>query len=120
MSKSKVEELITKLLNERLQKRIDQKLTTSTCSEIYQDIFFTISEIVKEARTPLSNESVNLLAQMFYDSVKINGGQELDPNIFTQRAKIENVPTNELALLATMMNGTPYGDIFVSAVKRRG
>jgi len=120
--KSTVNETITKLLVERLQWRKEQKLDTSTCSEIYQDIFFTLSEIVKEANTPLSNESVNLLSQMYYDSVTVqtsSGPMELDPNIFTQRAKIENIPTKELALLATMMNGTPYGDIFVGAVKRR-
>jgi hypothetical protein len=87
--------------------------------EIYGDIFFTLTEIVKQAGTPLNNESVNLLAQMYYDSVTINGNQELDPTIFTQRAKLENVPTKQLALLATMMNFTPFGDIFISEVKRR-
>jgi hypothetical protein len=87
--------------------------------EIYGDIFFTLTEIVKQAGTPLDNESVNLLSQMYYDSVTVNGNEDLDPTIFTQRAKIENVPTKELALMATMMNGTPYGDIFITAVKRR-
>jgi hypothetical protein len=56
---------------------------------------------------------------MYYDSVVVNGNQELDPTIFTQRAKIENIPTKQLALMATMMNGTPFGDIFIAAVKRR-
>lgn len=112
-------EAITKLLTDRLQKRLHEKLDRSTCTEIYQDIFFTLSEIVKEAETPLSNESVNLLAQMYYDSVTVNGNQELDPNIFSQRAKIENIPTNELALMATMMNGTPFAPIFISSIKRR-
>ena len=119
MKKQTAHEAITKLLSDRLQKRVNQKLDKSTCTEIYQDIFFTLSEVVKEAGTPLDNESVNLLAQMYYDAVTINGGQELDPNIFSQRAKIENIPTKELSLLATMMNGTPFGDIFVYAVKRR-
>ena len=119
---SKVHEAISTLLNDRLQKRINQKLSKETCVEIYQDIFFSLSEIVKEAQTPLSNESVNLLAQMYYDSIDIKtsaGPMQLDPNIFTQRAKVENIPTKELALLGTMMSGTPFGDVFISAVKRR-
>jgi hypothetical protein len=119
MKKTTAHEAITKLIESRLQRMINQKLDSATCSEIYQDIFFSLSEVVREAGTPLDNESVNLLSQMYYDSVSINGGQELDPNIFTKRAKIENIPTKQLALMATMMNGTPFGDIFVSAVKRR-
>lgn len=113
---------ISKLLTDRLQRRVSQKLNKETCTEIYQDIFFTLSEVVKEAQTPLSNESVNLLAQMYYDSINLStsaGPMELDPNIFSQRAKIENIPTKELALLGTMMSGTPFGDVFIGAVKRR-
>lgn len=117
--KQTVHEVITQLLNNRLQKRLQQKLDANTCSEIYQDIFFSLSEIIKESGTPLSNESVNLLSQMYYDSITVNGNQELDPNIFTQRASTNNIPTKELALLATMMNKTPFGDIFVHEVKRR-
>jgi hypothetical protein len=112
-------ETITKLLSERLQRRIDEKLDNKKCLEIYQDIFFSLSEVVKQAGTPLGNESVNLLSQMYYDSITINGGQELDPNIFTQRAKIENIPTKELALMATMMNGTPFADPMIYAIRKR-
>jgi len=119
MKKSSAHEAITQLLTGRLQKRLQESLTRSTCLEIYQDIFFTLTEVVKESETPLSNESVNMLAQMYYDSISINGGQELDPGIFTQRAKLENIPTKELALLATMMNGSPFVEIFVGAIKRR-
>jgi hypothetical protein len=117
--KSEVHETISKLLTDRLQRRLDQKLDRSTCMEIYGDIFFTLTEIVKQAGTPLDNESVNLLSQMYYDSVTVNGNEDLDPTIFTQRAKIDNIPTKQLALMATMMNGTPFGDIFITAVKRR-
>lgn len=112
-------EAINKLLNDRLQRRINEKFDRSVCMEIYGDIFYSLSELVKEAGTPLSNESVNLLAQMYYDSVTINGNQELDPTIFTKRASTDEIPTKELALLATMMNGTPFADIFLSVVKRR-
>jgi hypothetical protein len=78
--------------------------------------------VVKESGTPLGNEAVNLLSQMYYDAVDLRtsaGPMGLDPNIFTQRAKLENVPTKELALMGTMMSGTPFGDVFIRAVKRR-
>ena len=117
-----VHEVLSKLINDRLQRRLQQKLSRETCMEIYQDIFFTLSEVVKESGTPLDNEAVNLLAQMYYDAIDLQtsaGPMGLDPSIFTQRAKLENVPTKELALLGTMMNGTPFGDVFISAVKRR-
>jgi len=107
------------LITERLVRRKGEKLTSVVCSEIYQDIFFSLTEVFKAAQTPLSNESVNLLAQMYYDSVTINGNQDLDPHIFTQRAKLSNIETKELALLATMMNGTPFAAPFIGEIKRR-
>ena len=116
---SNLHDSISKLLTDRLARRKGQKLNRSACIEIYSDVFFTLSEVVKTAGTPLCNESVNLLAQMYYDSITINNNEELDPNIFTQRARLENVETKELALMAVMMNGTPFGDLFVSEVKRR-
>lgn len=122
MKQKNVHDTLSKLLTERLQKRVSQKLNKETCLEIYQDIFFTLSEIVKESRAPLSNESVNVLAQMYYDSIDLQtsaGPMGLDPNIFTKRAKLENITTEELALLGTMMSGTPFGDVFIGAVKRR-
>jgi len=112
-------EPISKLLTERLLKRKGQKLDRSTCIEIYSDIFFSLSEVIKQSETPLCNESVNMLAQMYYDSITINNNEELDPNIFTQRAKLENIETKELALLAVMMNGTPFAAPFIAEVKRR-
>ena len=114
-----VHETISKLLTDRLQRRLDQKLDRSTCMEIYGDIFYSLTELIKESQTPLSNESVNLLSQMYYDAVTINGNQELDPNIFTKRASVNEIPTNELALMATMMSGTVFGDVFISAIKKR-
>ena len=119
MKNKNVHDSVSKILTERLSKRKGQKLDRSTCIEIYNDIFFTLSELIKNAETPLCNESVNLLSQMYYDSITINGNQELDPNIFTQRAKLENIETKELALMAVMMNGTPFASPFISEVKRR-
>ena len=107
------------MLTDRLAKRQGEKLNSSVCSEIYQDIFFSLSEIVKESSVPLTNESVNFIAQMYYDAVTINGGQELDPNIFTQRASLSNIETKEVALMAMMFNKTAFAVPFISEVKRR-
>jgi hypothetical protein len=111
--------LISGLLTDRLEKRKGEKFTSQVCSEIYQDIFFSISEIIKQSSTPLCNESVNFIAQMYYDAVTINGGEELDPNIFTQRATLENINTKEIALMAMMFNRTPFAIPFISEVKKR-
>lgn len=120
MSKvSNLHDSFSKLLTERLSKRKGQKLDRSTCIEIYSDIFFSLSEVIKQSSAPLCNESVNLLAQMYYDSITINNNEELDPNIFTQRAKLENIETKEIALLAMMMNGTPFAEPFIAEVKLR-
>lgn len=122
LSKRKVHETLSRLLTDRLSRHVSQKISREICIEIYQDIFYTLSEVIKESGTPLSNESVNLLSQFYYDAVDLqtaSGPLGLDPDIFTQRAKLENIPTKELALLGTMMSGTPFGDVFIGAVKRR-
>jgi hypothetical protein len=119
MKENKLHQSISKLITERLARRAGEKLDSSTCSSIYQDIFFTLAEVFKEAQTPLCNESVNLLSQMYYDSIKINNTIELDPNIFTQRASLKNIETKEIALLATMMNGTTFAPVFIEEVRKR-
>lgn len=117
--KKNLHDSITKLLVGRLSKRKGQKLDRTSCIEIYNDIFFSLSDLIRESNIPLCNESVNMLSQMYYDSISINENQELDPNIFTQRAKLENIETKEIALLAFMMNGTPFASPFIAEVKRR-
>lgn len=117
-----IDEAVTKLLTDRLQKRVDQRLNRETCVEIYQDIFYTLTEIFKESQAPLGNESANLLSQMYYDCVTVKssaGPMELDPTIFDKRASMDNIPTKELALLASMMTGTPFASVFISEVKKR-
>jgi hypothetical protein len=56
---------------------------------------------------------------MYYDSININETQELDPNIFTQRASLKNIETKEIALMAVMLNGTEFAVPFISEVKQR-
>ena len=117
--KKQIHESLSKLLVSKLEAYKDEKLNSSTCISIYTDIFNCLVEIFQESQIPITNEAVNLVSQMYYDSVKINGTEELDPNIFDKRAKLENVTTKKLAMLATMFNGTAFSPIFVHEVKKR-
>jgi hypothetical protein len=51
--------------------------------------------------------------------VQVNGGQELDPYIFTHRAKVTEINTKELALLATMLHGTDFSFPIIEEIKKR-
>ena len=115
-------ESLTKLINDRLQRKLNGKLDRAACMEIYGDIFFSITEVFKESNAPLDNESANLLSQLYYDCVTVqtsSGPMGLDPNIFDKRASMDNISTKELALLATLMSGSPLALPFISEVKRR-
>ena len=117
--KKQIHESLSKLLISKLESHKDSKLNSSTCISIYADIFNCLVGVFQESQVPISNEGVNLVAQMYYDSVKINGTEELNPDIFDKRAKLENVTTKELAMLGTMFSGTPFAPIFIHEVKRR-
>jgi hypothetical protein len=114
-----IHDSLSKLLVSKLEGHKESKLSSSTCISIYTDIFNCIVEVFQQSEIAISNEGVNLVAQMYYDSIKINGTEELDPNIFDKKAKLENVTTKELAMLATLFNGTPFSPIFIHEVKRR-
>lgn len=120
MKVSKFNEVITRLLTERLTVYKDKELNLVTCVEIYQTIFNVLVEVFETAGTGLSNEAMNYLAQQYYDAVSVNEREELDPNIFTQRAKMENIETKELALLAVMLNHTDFAVPLIQEIKRRG
>lgn len=119
MKVSKFNDVITRLLGEKLKTYHDKKLDLVVCVEVYQTIFNTLVEVFEQSGAGMSNEAMNYLAQQYYDGVLVNGTQELDPNIFTQRAKLENIETKELALLAVMLNGTDFALPIIHEVKRR-
>ena len=124
MKEPRLNDAITSLLVQKLQKYQDgnTSLNLVTCTQIYQDIFDTLVETLTEAKIELTNESMNYLAQQYYDavSIKSNGNMyELDPNIFNQRAKLENIATRELTLIAVMMNGSDFAVPLIHEVKRR-
>lgn len=115
-----IHDAIAVLLEQNLKKYADErKLDLSVCTKIYQSIFDSLVQVFQGSNVNITNESMNYLAQQYYDAVEINGRHELDPDIFTQRAKLENIETKELALLATMMRGTDFIIPLVAEIKRR-
>jgi hypothetical protein len=128
MSKLKPQEfhrIISNLLSARLKPMLPQDngtkkdLNLVACVEIYNKIFETMVEVITEADVGITNEGMNYLAQQYYDGVLINGHQELDPDIFTQRAKVTNMETEELTLLAVLLNGTDFALPVLEEVKKR-
>ena len=122
MKENRLHQTVTSLLTDRLARNKGKSLNRETCLEIYQDIFYSLTEVFKESNTPLGNESANLLAQMYYDCVSLqtsSGPMGLDPDIFDKRATTDSIPTKELALMATMMRDTPFMPVFIAAIKRR-
>jgi len=121
MKISQFHDVIAKLLGEKLKHFNNSKKTLDlvACVEIYQVIFDSLVEVIQESNVKLTNESMNYLAQQYYDGVLINGRQELDPNIFSPRAKLENIETKECALLAVMLSGTDFAVPIIQEIKKR-
>lgn len=114
-----VYESISKLLTTKLSKYKNEKLNTATCTAIYQDIFEAFVDVFQESSIQISNEGMNMICQLYYDAVTINENQELDPNIFSQRASAKNIETKELALLASFFSNTPFALPFIFEIKQR-
>jgi hypothetical protein len=62
---------------------------------------------------------MNYLAQQFYDGVLVNATQGLDPDIFTQRAKLEDVPTKQLLAMAAVVKGSDFALPIFDEYKKR-
>jgi len=121
MKPGEFNEAISRLLEVKLKPFVTEQrdLNLLTCTEIYTTIFDVLAEVVTQSKAPVSNEALNYLAQQYYDGILINSSQELDPNIFTQRAKLENIETRELALLAVMLWGTDFAKPILAQIKQR-
>jgi len=129
MSESKLKpaqfhQVFSQLLGQKLKRfepKGDEKLDLNlvTCVEIYTEIFNTCVEVITGAEMEVTNEGMNYLAQCYYDGILINGIQELDPDIFTQRAKVENMDTEELTLLAVLLSGTDFALDVLQEIKKR-
>ena len=114
-----IHESINKLLISKLEKYKNDKLNLSTCTMIYQDIFEVFVGLFEESKIKISNEAMNILCQMYYDAITINDNQELDPNIFSQKANVKLIETKELAMLATLFSNTPFAIPFIHEIKTR-
>jgi len=110
---------VSRLLGARLQKYQAESINVYTCVKIYQEIFDSLVDLFEQSNVELTNESMNYLAQQYYDGVLINNTQELDPNIFTQRAKLDGIETKEIALLAVLLSGTDFAMPLLLEIKRR-
>ena len=122
MNKVTFHNAISKLLGVKLGKFTQTKqteLTLPVCLEIYTMIFDTVVSVFEPTNVKLTNEAMNYIAQQYYDAIEINGKHELNPNIFTQRAKVDLIETKELALLAMMMKGTDFQLPIMHEIKRR-
>lgn len=119
MKVSKFNDAVVQLLSEKLKKFKESTLDLVTCVEIYTMIFETLTELFDASNVGLSNEAMNYVAQQYYDGVLINDNQELNPNIFTQRAQLESIETKELAMLAVMVSGTEFAIPIIQAIKKR-
>lgn len=114
-----VDDVMTKLINERIGCSGITVLNKTTCMQTYGIIFDTLVEVLGQSKVQITNESMNFLAQEYYDSIRINDRQQLDPNIFEKRARLENIETKELALLYMMMRGTTTSNKIVVEIRRR-
>lgn len=119
-SKSKFHTAIAKLLEQKLAAFSDERdLDRTTCLKIYNKIFEVLVYVFTNSSVQITNESMNWLAQQYYDGVLINNRYELDPDIFEKRGKLENIETKELALLATMLIGTDFALPIIAEIKHR-
>jgi hypothetical protein len=67
----------------------------------------------------IDNEAANYIAQAYYDGILIQGKHVLDPTIFDKRAKLENIPTKELVVMAVMLESTDFKLPIVEEIKKR-
>lgn len=116
---SNFHQAISTLLGAKLNKHTGETVTRELSLIIYNEIFETLVELFTTTKAPLDNEGLNYIAQQYYDGILINKTDELDPNIFTQRAQLENIPTKELAFMAVILEGTDFRLPVLEMIKRR-
>lgn len=109
------------MIGDALAKHKGKQLNSDTCMMMYNDIFVALTEIFTRSSSRLSNEAVNYIAQMYYDSVSLNGtAAGLDPNIFSKRANLDNVTMHDLVLMRMLFKDVAeYVDPFILEIRRR-
>lgn len=111
--------MMEEMLNERLKIFKGKTLNRQTLMELYTTIFNLSSDIFIQSKVELSNEAVNMIAQLYYEDININHRQGVDEQIYTQKAKFENIPNHELVIMTKLWKDHPYGQVFVGALKKR-
>jgi len=118
-----IEDAVKRAIEAKLQKhRGHDPSDKESCTLIYQDIFLALQEIVlmiPTLKNGITDKGINFVAQAYYDMVSINGRDELNPNIFTERVKHDDMPTSELALCGVLLHGTPVLAEIVAVIKKR-
>lgn len=114
-----IHDAVAKLLAVKLETFNGRSMDRTTCSEIYEKIFETLTDLFREVKAPIDNEAANYVAQAYYDGILIKGQHELDPTIFDKRAKLENIPTSELVVMAVMLENTDFKLPIVAEIKKR-
>lgn len=122
MTEHRFHDAVSTMLTAKLKQYAHQNYTETMCYEIYNVIFESLRDLFESSNVKILNESMNYVAQQYYDAIEIKTASsiiELNPNIFTQRAKLENIPTKEIALLAMMFKGTDFVYPLYEEIKRR-
>jgi hypothetical protein len=121
MKKPRLHETVATLLESKLKTFVSdgKSLNRTTCIEIYQIIFETFVDVMRESNVKITNESMNWLAQQYYESVLINNQHTLDPTIFDPPARLSEIETKELALMAVMLHQTDFAIPLVHEIKKR-
>ena len=114
---------ISTLLVAKLKPFQGKSLDRLECQKIYEEVFSTLTELFQASKTPLDNEAANYVAQSYYDGIQVKGSDgslhELDPNIFSQRASLDNIPTSQLAIMAAMLHETDFKYPILEKIKQR-
>ena len=111
------------LMKSKLAAFQNKSLDRANCVAIYQALFEALTGLFGNVKAPIGNEGANYIAQQYYDGIVLTGTDEhvheLDPNIFNQRASLDNIPTKELAFMAMLLDGTDYRLPVLAEIKRR-
>jgi hypothetical protein len=120
MKAAQINEAVSQAIVSILEQYKSQSLNKTNCTLIYQDIFNTLVELITSSNIELTDEGMNYLSQVYYDNVLINNKHRLNPDIFSKRAKQENIETKELVILCVLLAGTPQGLELARVIKNRG
>lgn len=111
--------MMSEMLTERLTVFKGKTANRQTMMELYTTIFNLTADIFIQSKVELSNEAVNLIAQLYYEDCSINNRNEIDDTVYTKKAKLENIPNHELVIMTKLWKDHPYGQLFVETLKKR-